>query len=88
LPVFAGFYRFLPVFSTVLAKILFAMAKSQPWIQVIQMVFFHCPGKNTLLDFSLGFQPKTGHGKKPTLLYFLDYLHGILAYVHVTFVYS
>jgi len=30
LPVFAGYCRFLPVFSTVLAKILFAMAKPNP----------------------------------------------------------
>jgi len=30
LPVIAGFCRFLPVFSTVPAKILFAMAKTQP----------------------------------------------------------
>ena len=30
LPVFARFYRFLTVFPTVPAKILFAMAKTQP----------------------------------------------------------
>jgi len=31
LPVVASYCRFLPVFSTVLAKILFTMAKTQPW---------------------------------------------------------
>jgi hypothetical protein len=39
LPVFTGFYRFLPVFSTVPAKILFAMAKSQPWFYCIRLTF-------------------------------------------------
>jgi len=36
LPVIAGYFRFLPVFSTVLAKILFAMAKTHPCEDIIR----------------------------------------------------
>jgi len=52
LPVIAGFCRFcrfLPVFSTVPAKILFAMAKPQPWFIAVRRIITRCYSRQRML---------------------------------------
>jgi len=65
LPVFAGYCRFLTVFSTVLAKILFAMTKTQPcWAQIIS----HQAPPQTWIDWRLSqWRRYAGHLRVPAI---------------------